>query len=294
MFTAETLRRRFFIIPTRTILRLIAFAADENRTLMQKNHPIGFFDSGIGGLTVLYEALKILPNERYIYFSDGDNAPYGTRPKEEVRELALNAVEFIANQGVKALVVACNTATSVAIEDMRRRYDFPVIGMEPAVKPAVMSGNRKRVLVFATELTLKEEKFKNLVARVDTEQLVDYLPLQELVMYAERFEFDALKIIPYLQNKLDGIDLSKYGAVVLGCTHFIFFKKFMEKVLPPEIQIIDGNRGTVNNLKNKLGILLSDGPGSVSYFLSGKAMPAAQFERFLQYLELQETAISVK
>ncbi|MCE7923986.1 MAG: glutamate racemase [Haliscomenobacteraceae bacterium CHB4] len=261
---------------------------------MQKNHPIGFFDSGIGGLTVLYEALKILPNERYIYFSDGDNAPYGTRPKEEVRELALNAVEFIANQGVKALVVACNTATSVAIEDMRRRYDFPVIGMEPAVKPAVMSGNRKRVLVFATELTLKEEKFKNLVARVDTEQLVDYLPLQELVMYAERFEFDALKIIPYLQNKLDGIDLSKYGAVVLGCTHFIFFKKFMEKVLPPEIQIIDGNRGTVNNLKNKLGILLSDGPGSVSYFLSGKAMPAAQFERFLQYLELQETAISVK
>lgn len=255
---------------------------------MQKNRPIGFFDSGIGGLTVLHEALKMLPNERYIYFSDGDNAPYGTRPKEEVRELALKAVEFIANQQIKALVVACNTATSVAIEDMRRLYDFPVIGMEPAVKPAVMSGGRKRVLVFATELTLKEEKFKNLVARVDTEQVVDYLPLQELVMYAERFDFNEGHIIPYLKRKLDGLDLSKYGAVVLGCTHFLFFKKFIEQVLPPEIQIIDGNLGTVNNLKNKLGNHLNDGPGSVSYFLSGKAMPAAYFERFLWYLKEQE------
>lgn len=253
---------------------------------MQKNQPIGFFDSGIGGLTVLHEALKVLPNEHYIYFSDGDNAPYGTRPKEEVRELVLKAVEFIANQHIKALVVACNTATSVAIEDLRRLYDFPIIGMEPAVKPAVMSGSRKRVLVFATELTLKEEKFKNLVASVDKNQVVDYLPLQELVMFAERFEFDEAKIVPYLQAKLSGLDLSKYGAVVLGCTHFLFFKKFMQQVLPPEIQIIDGNLGTVNNLKNKLGGNLNDGPGNVSYFLSGKPMEAAPFERYLKMCRL--------
>ena len=174
---------------------------------MQKEQPIGFFDSGIGGLSVLYESLKILPNENYIYYSDGDNAPYGVRPKEEVRDLVLNAMRFIASKGVKAIVVACNTATSVAIEDIRRLYDFPVIGMEPAVKPAVMSGSRKRVLVFATELTLKEEKFKNLVARVDTQQMVDYLPLQELVMYAERFDFDERKIISYLQEKLSAFRL---------------------------------------------------------------------------------------
>lgn len=255
--------------------------------LMQKNQPIGFFDSGIGGLTVLHEALKILPNEHYIYFSDGDNAPYGTRPKEEVRDLVLKAVEFIGNQGIKALVVACNTATSVAIEDLRRLHDFPVIGMEPAVKPAVM-GSQKRVLVFATELTLKEEKFRNLVARVDTGQVVDYLPLQELVMFAERFDFDEGKIVPYLKQKLSGLDLSKYGAVVLGCTHFLFFKKYMEQVLPPEIQIVDGNLGTVNNLKNKLGENLNDGTGSVRYFLSGKAMEASYFEKFLEYLEACE------
>lgn len=255
---------------------------------MDKNRPIGFFDSGIGGLTVLHEALRALPRERYIYFSDGDNAPYGTRPKEEVRELALRAAAFLADQGIKALVVACNTATSVAIEDMRRLYDFPVIGMEPAVKPAVMAGGRKRVLVFATELTLREEKFKNLVARIDTNQVVDYLPLQELVMYAEHFDFDEARIVPYLRQKLEGLDLSRYGAVVLGCTHFLFFKKSMEKVLPPEIQIIDGNLGTVNNLKNKLGQHLGDGPGEVTYFLSGKPMTAGSFERFLHYLDQYE------
>jgi len=132
---------------------------------------------------------------------------------------------------------------------------------------------------------LKEEKFKNLVASVDKNQVVDYLPLQELVMYAERFEFDEKVIVPYLQAKLSSVDLSKYGAVVLGCTHFLFFKKFMEKVIPPEIKIIDGNLGTVNNLKNKLGKNLNPGLGEVSYFLSGKAMDAAHFERFLKCLE---------
>ncbi len=252
---------------------------------MQKKRPIAFFDSGVGGLSVLHEALKILPNENYIYFSDGDNAPYGTKPKEEVRRLVLNAMEFIAQKQVKAVVVACNTATSVAIEELRRRYDFPVIGMEPAVKPAVTTGNRKRVLVFATELTLKEEKFKNLVARVDTEQLVDYLPLQELVMFAEHFDFDEQKIVPYLKHKLAGIDLSRYGAVVLGCTHFLFFKKFMEQVLPPEIRIVDGNAGTVNNLKNRLGANLNDGPGSITFYLSGQAADAATFEQYLECLE---------
>ncbi|MBK7937653.1 MAG: glutamate racemase [Lewinellaceae bacterium] len=255
---------------------------------MQKDQPIGLFDSGIGGLTVLYEALKVLPSEKYIYFSDGDNAPYGTRPKEEVRELVMEAIRFIASMDVKAIVVACNTATSVAIEDLRRLYDFPIIGMEPAVKPAVLSDKRKRVLVFATELTLKEEKFHDLVARVDTQQIVDYLPLQELVMYAEHFDFDENKIISYLQQKLSSIRLENYGAVVLGCTHFIFFRNLMEKIIPPEIAIIDGNLGTVKNLKNKLGDQLNDGPGGVSYFLSGKAKEPVYFERYLRFLNTLE------
>jgi glutamate racemase len=246
--------------------------------------PIGFFDSGIGGLSVLHQSLQILPNERYLYFSDGENAPYGTKPKEKVRQLVLDAIEFIVNRGVKAVVVACNTGTSVAIEDLRRRHaDIPMIGMEPAVKPAV--GGPKRALVFATELTLREEKFQNLVARVDTKQQVAYLPLQELVMYAERFEFEEARILAYLRAKLTGLDLSQYGAVVLGCTHFLYFKKYIRAVLPPSVEIIDGNLGTVNNLRRQLSHCLHEGPGEVEYFLSGKPVEASYFERFLRLLD---------
>ncbi|MCB0576635.1 MAG: glutamate racemase [Saprospiraceae bacterium] len=253
---------------------------------MKKDLPIGFFDSGIGGLTVLYEALRMLPHERYIYYADSDRAPYGTRPKDEVRTLALHATDFIVDQGVKALVIACNTATSAAIGDMRQRYKVPVIGMEPAVKPAVThTGDPKRVLVFATELTLKEAKFRELVARVDTRKQVDFLPLQELVLFAERFEFDEQVILPYLKMKLQAVNLNEYSTIVLGCTHFIYFKKIMEQVIPPDVRIIDGNRGTVLNLKNRLGECLNDGPGGITYFLSDQPKPAAYFEKYLRLLE---------
>jgi len=245
--------------------------------------PIGFFDSGIGGLTVLQEALKILPEEQYLYFADTEHAPYGIQPKEKVRELVFEAVGFMAKWPLKALVVACNTATSVVIEDLRTTYTFPIIGMEPAVKPAVSLARPKRVLVFATELTLREEKLKNLVARVDAEELVDYLPLQELVMFAENFEFDEARIKPYLQTKFARTDFSRYGAVVLGCTHFLFFKNTLRKVLPPHIQIVDGNAGTVNNLKHNMEGHFAAGPGSVSYFISGKPAEKDYFERYLGF-----------
>ena len=250
--------------------------------------PIGFFDSGVGGLTVLHEAQRLLPHERYLYFADSDHAPYGVRSKEEVRSLVLDAVEFMAGQGLKALVMACNTGTSAAIETVRTRYPFPVIGMEPAVKPAVTDSRQKRVLVFATELTLREEKFQHLVARVDTAGLVDYLPLQALVGYAERFEFDEAVIRPYLESQLAGLALADYGTAVLGCTHFLFFKPTLQKVLPG-IQIIDGHLGTVRNLQKQLaGHLEADGGGHVDYFISGKKAAAARFERYLERLEIMD------
>ncbi len=246
---------------------------------------IGFFDSGIGGLSVLHEALQILPNEQYVYFSDGKNIPYGTKTREQVRDLLFAAFDFLAEHGLKAAVVACNTATSVAIEDLRLRHPFPIIGMEPAVKPAVENSMGKRVLVFATELTLRLEKFHNLVARVDTDRRVDYLPLQELVVWAERFEFEDAVILPYLREKLADVDWSRYGAVVLGCTHFPFFGRQFRQVVPPHVQIVDGNRGTVNNLIQKLGNNLSADSGSVEYFLSGERREAAEFERYFGLLE---------
>ncbi len=249
---------------------------------------IGFFDSGVGGLTVLAEAMRQLPNEHFLYFSDGKNAPYGLKTKEEVEKLFLLAMDFIAAQGVKAIVVACNTATGVAIETARARFDFPIIGMEPAVKPALkICPAKKRVLVLATVLTFQLEKFQKLVARVDLENRVDYLPAQKLVMLAENFQFDDAAVLPYLHEIFDPIDWKKYGAVVLGCTHFPFFEKQIRSLVPPEIQILDGHAGTVRQLKKQLGRRRARKPAALEFYLSGEKMPNAFFERYLKFLVVE-------
>ena len=146
---------------------------------------IAFFDSGIGGLTVLQEALKILPHEQYIYFADSDNAPYGIRTSQEIRNLVFDAVEFLIKQDIKALVLACNTATSVAVKELRATYTLPIIGMEPAVKPALKAADNKKTLICATQRTLEEDKLKELIQNLNAESKVEQLSLQNLVIYAE-------------------------------------------------------------------------------------------------------------
>ncbi|GKX27819.1 glutamate racemase 2 [Vallitalea longa] len=211
---------------------------------------IGFFDSGIGGITVLNEALKMLPNEEYIYYADSINAPYGIKPKEVVKKYIYNVVQFLISKKVDVLVIACNTATSIAVRELRQVYDIPIIGMEPAVKYAVEHNKNKRILVTATDLTLKEEKFKNLVERVDSDSIVDSLALPKLVEYAEDFIFDKNKIVSYLRKQLEPFDLDKYGSIVLGCTHFPFYKSQFREIIPEHVKIVDGNVGTVRHLKD--------------------------------------------
>ncbi|HHW30220.1 MAG TPA: glutamate racemase [Clostridiaceae bacterium] len=213
---------------------------------------IGFFDSGIGGITVLREALKLLPYEDYFYYADTLHVPYGMKPKEEVKKHILEAVEYMVGQGLKLLVVACNTATSIAIEDLRKIYRFPVIGMEPAVKQAVDKNGckGKRILVLATSLTLKEEKFQNLVSKVDQEHIVDYLPLPELVSFAEELEFRPHVIKPYLKEKLSAFEFDNYSTVVLGCTHYPLYYNYFREILPIHVDIIDGSAGTVRHMRN--------------------------------------------
>ncbi|MDR4949169.1 glutamate racemase [Neobacillus cucumis] len=234
---------------------------------------IGFFDSGIGGMTVLHQALRFLPNEDYIFYADTSHVPYGEKPKEEVREYIFNAVDFMANQGIKALVIACNTATSIAVDDLRQKYDFPILGIEPAVKPAVQSceGKRKKVLVFATNLTLREEKFHNLLRSIDHQDIVESLPLPGLVQLAENFEFRDEKVVPYLKEKLSSLDLKQYGTIVLGCTHFPYFENSIRKIFPGEVDIISGSIGTAKNLKRILESRnqINDGKGDILFFKSG-------------------------
>ncbi|PGS53698.1 glutamate racemase [Bacillus sp. AFS041924] len=216
---------------------------------------IAFFDSGIGGLTVLNEALKKLPNEDFLYFADTLHVPYGTKSKEEVSAFVKKSVEMIIKEDVKALVIACNTATSIAVNELRKMYDFPIIGMEPAVKPAVEMNRTtgKRVLVFATPLTLKQTKYNELISRVDDLSIVDSLPLPELVRYCEELNFDEDLMIDYFKSKLSLFNIEQYGTIVLGCTHYPFYKNILKKILPKDIQIVDGSNGTVKRLIQLLG-----------------------------------------
>ncbi len=234
---------------------------------------IGLFDSGVGGISVLHDALKMLPNEDYLYYADTVNVPYGPKPKEEVKEYIFNAIEFISQQQVKAIVIACNTATSVAIEDLRSKYSIPIIGMEPAVKPAVENNtnSNKRVLVTATALTLKEEKLRNLIDKLDNEHIVDLLPLPGLVQYAEKLEFREQIVLPYLREQLFQYDLNNYETIVLGCTHFSFYQDMFRRLLPSYTNIIDGNIGTVKNLHRTLENMnmLNEGHGNIDFYNSG-------------------------
>jgi len=250
---------------------------------------IGFFDSGIGGITVLYEAIKQLPQENFIYYADTEHVPYGTKTKEEVRRFVLEAVEIMAGQGIKALVVACNTATSIAINELRARYSFPILGMEPAVKPAVEKKCSKRIMVTATPLTLQEEKYQNLVSRLGHAHIVDGVGLPELVEYAENHIFDKAEILGYLQAKFARYDLSQYGTVVLGCTHFPFYRECFRALFPQDTDIIDGSIGTVNYLKKTLlekGTIGTKGEGEVVFYASGKRVEQDfRYRDYLLYLE---------
>ena len=236
---------------------------------------------------MLQELRKVLPNEHYLYYADTAHVPYGTKPKDEIRGYIFKAITFLRDQGCDAIVVACNTATSVAIDDLRAAFSLPIIGMEPAVKPAVQANAHKRVLVFATEMTLKEPKFHNLVSKVDNEGIVDYLSLQELVLFSERFEFGLGTVLPYLHSRLAQVDISSYGHVVLGCTHFIFFRPHIQPLFPTDTIILDGNAGTVQHLKNLVTGFRPEAPGAgkVQFFHSGVLAPAAGFERYLELLE---------
>ncbi|WP_151733965.1 glutamate racemase [Paenibacillus tengchongensis] len=234
---------------------------------------IGFFDSGIGGLTVLHQALKLLPDEDYLFYADSAHVPYGEKPKEEVKQYIAEAVRFIFSQGAEALVIACNTATSIAVQELRMQYDYPILGIEPAVKPAVrqVEGTPKKVLVLATPLTLQEDKYHNLVKRLDSRDIVDSLALPGLVRLAERFDFREESVRPYLREQFAGLELCKYGTVVLGCTHFPYFIPVLRQLFPPQTQFISGNTGTARNLKAILGgrTSLGSGSGRIEYYASG-------------------------
>ena len=215
--------------------------------------PIGFFDSGVGGLSVLREAINLMPNENYIYFGDSKNAPYGIREVEDVKKLTYKAVDFLLSKGAKAIVIACNTATSAAVAALRITYpDLPLVGIEPAVKPAVELNTNKKIIIMATPMTLKEKKFLRLIERFKDKAEIVSMPCARLVEFVEESRFDSDELMEYLEDKYKNINKEEIGAVVLGCTHFPFVRDKIQKVVGEGIPVIDGSLGTCKELRRRL------------------------------------------
>ena len=238
-----------------------------NDVEINKNLPVAVRDSGVGGISVLRELLRIMPEEDYLYFGDSANAPYGTKTKDEVLEITRKNLDILKERGIKSLVIACNTATSAAARRLRTENpDLPIIGIEPAVKPASMICENPRVLVMATPLTLREEKFLSLVDRFSDSAEFISLPCPSLVELIEAGETDSREIDDYLSRLFEPYKSLRIDAIVLGCTHYPHVKHIIKRHFPDQVKIIDGGEGTARQTKRRLqelSLLKTDGVGSV-------------------------------
>ena len=231
-----------------------------------KKDLIAVFDSGVGGISVLRHLLKQLPGERFVYFGDSANAPYGSRPTEEVRALTLAAVETLLSEyPLKALVIACNTATAAAVKDVRAAHpELIVVGIEPALKVAADHFPGGRVGVLATEVTLREEKFDTLLHRFDENVTIYKIPAPGLVELVEKGKVDTPQTEALLKKVLKPY-LGRLNAVVVGCTHYPFVKNAIRRVLGPSVVLLDGGEGTARETRRRLELagLLENGSGEV-------------------------------
>lgn len=233
------------------------------------DRPIGVFDSGMGGISVLRELRAHLPHEYFIYYGDNANAPYGIRTEDEIRELSWDVVRKLLKYDIKALVIGCNTATAAAVKSMRAELDIPILGIEPAVKPAALHAPGKKVLVLATEATLRLEKFRLLKEAYCPDAIC--IPSPQLVVFVERGIFSGPELDEYLSKLLAPHMHEDIGAVVLGCTHFIFLRDAIAKHLPG-IPAFDGNGGIAKHLEHVLqerDLMRPAGEGKLELYTSG-------------------------
>ena len=236
---------------------------------------VGVFDSGVGSISVLKELVRALPNENFVFYGDSANAPYGEKTRDQVLRRSRDIVDYLLNEGAKAIVIACNTATSAAAPSLRNDYaHVPIIGVEPALKPATLLEENKRILVMATPITLRLDKYQQLAEKWGSGREVIDAPCPGLAARIEQGHLEDQDVVTLLEQLVGGYR-GEVDAVVLGCTHYAFVSQQILKVLG-DVRLYDGAVGTAQQLERKLaerGLLTkSSCKGSVE-FLSSKDTP---------------------
>lgn len=232
--------------------------------------PIGVFDSGVGGLSVLREIGRLLPAESLLYVADSGFVPYGEKPPEVIVERSRLIAEFLLGQGAKALVVACNTATAAAIADLRSRYSLPIIGMEPAVKPATGATRSGVVGVLATTGTLRSARFAALLDRFAGSVKVITQPCPGLVECVEQGDLDSATLRGLLRAYTQPLLEAGCDTLILGCTHYPFLKPALMQLLPADVRLVDTGAAVARQVQSRLAEagLLAAGPSRPAQFWS--------------------------
>ncbi len=218
--------------------------------MAEDERPIGMLDSGVGGVSVLAEAMRLLPSEDFVYYGDEKNAPYGDQTAEAVLGHVRAVVKELLDRRCKAVLIACNTATSVAAAALRQELTLPVIGMEPALKPAASLPGDGLVLVMATAVTLSQDKFMRLMALYG--EHARPVPCAGLMERVEAGALDTAETRALLEGYLAPYKDQRVKAIVLGCTHYVFLRPTLRRLVGPDVELVDGNAGTVRQLKRRL------------------------------------------
>ena len=219
---------------------------------MKKTDPIGIFDSGVGGTSIFKEVHQLLPMEHILYLADSKNAPYGEKSKEEIISLSAKNVDFLLTKNCKLIIVACNTATTNAIDELRARYQVPLIGIEPAIKPAALRSKSRSIGILATKGTLSSELFAQTSKLFSTNINVVEVVGNGLVKAIEKGEIDTEKTHALLKRLLQPMIDQKIDHLVLGCSHYPYLVPIIKKIMPQDVKIIDSGRAVAQQTKKVL------------------------------------------
>lgn len=262
---------------------------------MSSRAPVGVFDSGVGGLTVAREIRALLPDEDLLYYADNAHCPYGERPSDEVTQLALAAAERLIEAGAKLIVVACNSASGAALQELRRRYPVPFVGMVPAIKPACSLSATGRIGVLATTLTVQAELFSDVVTRFARECRLTIQTCPGLAEAIERGELDTPATVAMVRAYLRPLKAAGVDVVVLGCTHYPHIRPAIERELGPSVPVVDSGAAVARQVRRVLAEreLLAEKRGEGVFRLMTSGDPAVA-RRLAAALGLVETALSVR